>query len=57
MRPGVGVGEAVGDAVGDGDSVGVAMIVGDGAGVTVVTTGVHAVATTNATMNSLTQLP
>jgi len=57
MSPGVGVGEAVGDAVGDGDSVGVAMIVGDGAGVTVVTTGVHAVATTNATMNSLTQLP
>jgi hypothetical protein len=53
----VGVGEAVGDAVGDGDMVGVAVIVGDGAGVTVVATGPHAVATTSAMMNSLTELP
>jgi hypothetical protein len=57
MRPGVAVGEGVGDAVGDGDMVGVAVIIGDGAGVTVVATGAHAVATTSATIKSLTELP
>ena len=57
MSPGVGVGEAVGEGVGDGDRVGVAVSVGDGVGVTVAPTGAHAVATTSATMNNLTELP
>ena len=60
MRPGVAVGEPVGDAVGDGDSAGVAVSDGDAAGVGVcvtVVTGAHAAATTSATMNNLTELP
>jgi len=55
MRPAVGegVGDAVGDAVGDSVCV---VVVGDGVGVTVVI-GAHALATSRATMNSLTELP